>query len=440
MRRARLAAELVALVALCTPATQVVGAEQTLKTYAPYQQSSAPGRRVAEIYREIERATAGAVKIEEHWAGQLGSSANVRGALATGELHIVVGPGNEYRDKAAIGALSLMPLNFRRPADRSKVFYHTNAGTLIDAAFRKTVGIRVVGSFNYLAGQELLVRSSKRITRLDDLKGLKIGVVTPETAEVLRWAGASPTSLAFGDVYPAIERGAVDGTVAPFAAVEEWKLGDVVKQSVGPEFLFGLRMDLFQFNAKAWDRLGPAAQTKVEEVIQRAAREDDDRVTEELIPGYRAKAASAGITLATLPEEDVKRITEGAWNVQVAGILERSRKQGIGTEAELIMASVKQVSFENVVDPFDGEPKHERRGDEVVFTYMLRERADVTITVLSEGLKPVLEYTQRDRPAGENQWTWKVPKVRKGVYRVIIKGKNVYRSADFYRRITIIIE
>lgn len=439
MRTGSLAAGLAVLTVLGASSAGVCGAADILKTYAPYHQSSAPGRRLAEVYREIEQATGGAIRIEEYWAGQLGSAAEVRGALATGGVHVVVGPGNEYRDMVAIGALSLMPLNFRRPADRSKVFYHTNAGTLIDAAFRKTVGIRVVGSFNFLAGQELLVRSGKRVTRLDDLKGLKIRAGTPETAAILRWAGANPTSLAAGDVYTAIERGAVDGTVGPVSAAEEWKLGEVAKQSVGPDFLFGLRMDLFQFNAQAWDRLGAAAQTKVEGVIQRAARADDERVSTELMPGYRAKAASAGISVVTFPEEDINRIS-GAWSIQAADLVERSRKQGVGVEAEQIMAAVKQVALENVVDPFDGEPKHERQGDEVVVMYTLRERADVSITVLSETLQPILEYSQRNRPPGENQWTWKVAKLRKGVYRVVIKGRNVYRSADFYRRVTIVIE
>jgi hypothetical protein len=71
---------------------------------------------------------------------------------------------------------------------------------------------------------------------------------------------------------------------------------------------------------------------------------------------------------------------------------------------------------------------------------VLRERADVTISVLDEGMKRVKEDNQRNRPSGENEWIWKPTRQAKGIYRVVLRARNVYRSADFYRRVTVVLK
>jgi TRAP-type C4-dicarboxylate transport system substrate-binding protein len=444
MKRELLVALFVLLVVLGASACPVAAAETTLKAYSPFQKESKTAKRVSEIYREIERAAGGSVKIQESWIGQvgLGQPSDVLGALATGTVDVVVGPGSEYRDKVAIGKLGFMPFNFRRPADRSNIFYHTDVGDLMDSAFRKTTGVRVVGSFNYLLGQELLVRRGKTVRRLDDMKGMKVRAGTPETFELLKRLGANPVSTAIGEIHTSLQQGTLDGAVLPISmVVEGLNLRNVVGQAVGPDFVFaGLRMDLVQFNGKAWDRLGTAVQAQIQEAIRRVAVEDDGKVAREMA-SYREEATKAGVSLVTLPEEDIKRASEIARSA-VADFVANSKEQGLLDEAQkitrILLAQIEGP--ENIVEPFDGDVKYEKRADRIVFRFQLRERADVTITVMlhSNGeIKEVARDTKKTRPKGENEWVWKPASGSKGVYRLTFQAKNVYRSGDHYRRLVI---
>jgi len=55
-----------------------------------------------------------------------------------------------------------------------------------------------------------------------DLKGLKVRAPEPQAREVLQAFGASPTQLAGGEVYAALERGAVDASEASFDRVTSY--------------------------------------------------------------------------------------------------------------------------------------------------------------------------------------------------------------------------
>jgi TRAP-type transport system periplasmic protein len=69
------------------------------------------------------------------------------------------------------------------------------------------LGIRMVATYPY-AGQMLFCR--KPVASLADLKGLKVRVFGPSASDFFKALGAQPVSLAFGEVYTALERGTVD--------------------------------------------------------------------------------------------------------------------------------------------------------------------------------------------------------------------------------------
>ncbi|WP_201746325.1 type 2 periplasmic-binding domain-containing protein [Veronia nyctiphanis] len=54
------------------------------------------------------------------------------------------------------------------------------------------------------------------IEKVDDLAGLKIRSFTPSMFALLETFGASPVTLSFGEVYPALQRGEADcGVTSP---------------------------------------------------------------------------------------------------------------------------------------------------------------------------------------------------------------------------------
>lgn len=68
-------------------------------------------------------------------------------------------------------------------------------------------GIKLVATYPY-SGQILFCR--KPVNSLADLKGLRVRVFGPSASDFFKSVGAQPVSIAFGEVYTALERGTVD--------------------------------------------------------------------------------------------------------------------------------------------------------------------------------------------------------------------------------------
>jgi TRAP-type mannitol/chloroaromatic compound transport system substrate-binding protein len=97
----------------------------------------------------------------------------------------------------------------------------------------------------------------KEIKTLSDLKGLKMRI-PGIGGEVMAKLGAVPQTLAGGDIYPALERGAIDATefVGPY---DDEKLGfhKVAKHYYYPAWWEGSTQLSFYINSKKWEELPP---------------------------------------------------------------------------------------------------------------------------------------------------------------------------------------
>lgn len=325
-------------------APEAPAAEVALKAQFFLPKASPLSKRLADIYQEIEKASGGQVKIQAFWAGELVPTPQALDGLAKGTLDILVGPGNYYSGKIAIADIGIMPLNFKRAADRSKVFYETEVGALLDAVFRKALKITVVGPFHYFIGEEWLIRKGVTVNRLDDLKGLKIRVAGGELVELVRALGAKPVFIPPPEVYTGLQRGTIDGAIFPIHDLEILKLKEVVGQSVGPDYLLsGPMMHLFKFNQASWQRIPADAQAKIREAIRRAAARDDATAIKDLETPYRERSKAAGVKFTTLSQADVDRAMEA---VRIARdfYLTKNKEQGFGAEAEKILGILRQVA------------------------------------------------------------------------------------------------
>jgi len=104
----------------------------------------------------------------------------------------------------------------------------------------------------------------KEIKSLADLKGLKMRI-PGIGGQIMARLGAVPQTLAGGDIYPALEKGAIDATewVGPY---DDEKLGfhKVAKNYYYPGWWEGGPQLSFYVNAKKWRELPPAYQAAFE--------------------------------------------------------------------------------------------------------------------------------------------------------------------------------
>jgi tripartite ATP-independent transporter DctP family solute receptor len=110
--------------------------------------------------------------------------------------------------------------------------------------------------------------AKKPINMPDDLKGLKIRVQqSPTTIKMVQMLGAAPTPMAWGEVYPALQSGVVDGAENNVTALTNGRHGEVIKFYSVTEHQ--MTPDVLVISAAKWDTLSKPHQ----EALRQAARE-----------------------------------------------------------------------------------------------------------------------------------------------------------------------
>ena len=115
----------------------------------------------------------------------------------------------------------------------------------------------------YIATCQFLLsdlHSIKPVRTLEDLKGMKIGCQTPESARAMELLGASASTIAWPDMYVQLERGVVDGVVAAWAIVNITHLHEIAKYHTLLRLSPGIAH--WMFNRNTWNKFTPEEQEK----------------------------------------------------------------------------------------------------------------------------------------------------------------------------------
>jgi len=94
----------------------------------------------------------------------------------------------------------------------------------LDKEFKdvKNIGLHTMHSFQFHFKE-------KNITKASQFKGLKMRVPSKTLGKILAKLGATPVRVPAPGSYEALQRGVLDGTPFPYAAVGSFRLGDVTK-------------------------------------------------------------------------------------------------------------------------------------------------------------------------------------------------------------------
>lgn len=163
----------------------------------------------------------------------------------------------------------------------------------------------------YLGTRQISLREAKNVKTPADLKGVKLRM--PGSKEWLflgEALGATPTPLAFGEVYLGLKTGTIDGQDNPLPTVRAAKFHEVSKQFVLTQHLVD---SLFITVAnKTWQQLNPNQQQKLKAAALAAARyNDDNRIKEEaqLVNDFKQQ----GLTITTPDTEAFRQHVQQAY-------------------------------------------------------------------------------------------------------------------------------
>ena len=167
----------------------------------------------------------------------------------------------------------------RDPAHQQKVFN----GPIGEEMFKSVVEKMEVRPLStiYLGTRQVNLREARNVKTPADLKGVKLRM--PGSKEWLflgEALGATPTPLAFGEVYLGLKTGTIDGQDNPLPTVRAAKFYEVTKQLVLTNHLVdGI---FIAISNKAWNSMTPAQRTKVAAAAQAAAQyNNENRIKEE---------------------------------------------------------------------------------------------------------------------------------------------------------------
>jgi len=160
------------------------------------------------------------------------------------------------------------------------------------------------------------IHFARPITPTDNLHGLKIAATTKVQLDAAAKLGGTPLSIPSQDVYEALQRGTLDGTMIAWSAFNSFKLGEVTHYHI--EVPLGTTTTMLFMSRTRYNALSPAARKIIDdnsgEEISREFGAHQDRLWKE----QRALALQVGKhTLVPLtPAQDAE------WRQKVAPVIE----------------------------------------------------------------------------------------------------------------------
>lgn len=203
------------------------GKTVNLKVGGQFQATHPSSMAMEEACAEIRKESGGHIDIQFFPSAQLGSDAAMLTQVRSGALDMMTASGISMQVIAPLAGISGMAFAFN---DYAHVWQAMDGE--LGAAIRD--GLDKVGIYAFPkildSGYRNITTSTRPITSVDDLKGMKMRVPpSPVWISLFTALGASPTSITINELYSALQTKIVDGQENPLTAIEAGKYYEVQK-------------------------------------------------------------------------------------------------------------------------------------------------------------------------------------------------------------------
>lgn len=267
--------------------------KQLVLRYAENQAQDYPTTQAAYKFAQlVEEKTNGRIHIDVYHGGQLGDEKAVIEQLQFGAIDF---------SRAALSLLSefekslhvlQLPYLYKDSAQMWRVL----DGDIGDNFLKSVEKAGLIGLSWYDAGARNFYNTKKPVTKLEDLKGMKIRVQESQLMMGMVSAlGASATPMAYGEVYSGLQTGVIDGAENNWPSYDSVSHYEVAKYYVIDEHT---RIPEMQMISKiTWDKLSPEDQNIIREcAIESAKLERELWAAKEKASEEKVKAAGSVVT------------------------------------------------------------------------------------------------------------------------------------------------
>ncbi|MGF1734782.1 TRAP transporter substrate-binding protein [Photobacterium satsumensis] len=235
--------------ALTFGATASAYAATTLKLSHNHPRDHAVHQAMDAMAKEVRSLTDGEVRIRIYPDAQLGTQRESMELMQNGALEMVKTNAAELEAFAPAYAAFNLPYLFR---DKTH-YYNVKEGEVGEEILASSRDSGFVGVTYYDAGARSFY-TSKPINTPEDLKGLKIRVQpSPSAIAMVNALGGSPTPLAYGELYTALQQGVVDAAENNIPSFSLSRHGEVSKYFSLDEHT--MVPDVLVISTKAYDAL-----------------------------------------------------------------------------------------------------------------------------------------------------------------------------------------
>lgn len=278
---------------------------------------SDPMNRGVEKFAELVKTrTNGAVVVKTYFNSQLGNLVQQVESVKMGAQDIFNDQLTWFQEMDGANGLRYfaLPSGFSSH-DQAKKFMKSKMGQDLVDTLRTRHGIRLLAvNWNRPARQVL---SKRPIRSLQDLKGLKIRVPEQELwVGAWRAQGASPTPLAWAELYTGLQQGIVEALEAPAAALHVNKMHEQAKFLTYTNH--SIALVTLAMNERKFQTLTPEQQ-KILIAAAEEAGEENNRLNEIAEKEVADKFRKDGVTVIELKDHADFWKPQGAFALEMEG-------------------------------------------------------------------------------------------------------------------------
>ena len=262
------------------------------------------------VFKEaLDKSAPGEFDVQINLNGSLFKQGTEPAAMARGNLELAAISAQDIAKILPEYSIFTAGYLIRDPDHQQKVFNGPIGAEMYKAVAEK-MDVQILG-IGYLGSRQVNLREVRNVKTPADLKGVKLRM--PGSKEWLflgEALGATPTPLAFGEVYLGLKTGTVDGQDNPLPSVRAAKFYEVTKQIVLTSHLTdGI---FIAISSKSYNAMNAAQKQKVNAATQAAiAFNNDNRIKEEaqLVDFFKKE----GLQVSTPDVEAFRKTVQAAY-------------------------------------------------------------------------------------------------------------------------------